>query len=145
MVGVWPPWTTSTTSVLQPAVSSFQYDSLSPVQLVMAKDELLAPGPEVKPAKLGNAYVVALHVKFEVSVTVEFTDTHWLHTPSVGVTGHVQLLAGQMAPSWVELVWRTPAVMSDSYFSSCLSENIPHPAVHDQLVSRLLGLLEVPS
>jgi hypothetical protein len=87
---------------------------LKSLQFAIIKDESVTPSPDVRPDSGGRVYVVELHVEFEVVVTVAFTRAHSLQIPSVGVTGHIQLPVGQLAPGSVVLVLRMPVVISDS-------------------------------
>lgn len=86
------------------------------MQLVIVIDVLdVFDEGSVGPGSGGKLYVVELHVEFEVVVTVAFTSVHSLQTPIVGVTGHVQLLVGQLALGSVVLVLRIPFLIKISY------------------------------
>lgn len=85
--------------------------------------------------------MVELHVEFEVVVTVAFTRAHSLQTPIVGVTGHIQLPVGQLAPGSVVLVLIMPFVISDSNRRKSSSD----PEAHGQFRTYQLGPAVVPS
>ena len=83
-------------------------------------------------------------MEFEVVVTVAFTRAHSLQTPIVGVTGHIQLPVGQLAPGSVVLVLRMPLVISDSNCRTSSPDSAALLPAHGQFRTYQLDPAVVP-